>query len=411
MSKKNVKKAPELRFKGFSDDWEQRTLGEVFEQTSEYVNPQKDNIELWSLTVENGLTPKTERYNREFLVKKADKFKVVLHNDFVYNPMNLTLGAIDMNSLSKKVAVSGYYITMRVVGRYHNDYFRVWSRTSLAIKRYKLYATGSLLEKQRVQFPTLAQIKTTIPAIDEQEKIGQFFNELDNTIALHQRKLEQLSLLKQAYLQKVYPEQEHKVPKLRFANFQEDWKQRKLGSVTERITRKNKKLESTLPLTISAQYGLVDQETFFKKIVASKDVSGYFLLMNGEFAYNKSYSKDYPWGAVKRLDLYDKGVLSTLYITFKPIKVDSNFLIHYYDTTKWHKEVAIRAAEGARNHGLLNITAADFFDTNLPIPEADQEQYKIGMLFKQLDETITLHQQKLEKLQTLKKAYLQKMFI
>ncbi|CAH0346753.1 restriction endonuclease subunit S [Bacillus sp. CECT 9360] len=201
-----------------------------------------------------------------------------------------------------------------------------------------------------------------------------------------------------------------KSPQIRFAGFIDAWEHCRLGDVTERVTRKNKDLESTLPLTISAQYGLVDQETFFKKVVASKDISGYYLLMNGEFAYNKSYSKDYPWGAVKRLDLYDNGVLSTLYITFKPMKVDSDFLVCYYDTHNWHKEIAMRAAEGARNHGLLNITAADFFDTELFLPKTNDEQQKVGSFFKQLDETITLHQRKLELLRDTKKSLLQKMF-
>ena len=141
-----------------------------------------------------------------------------------------------------------------------------------------------------------------------------------------------------------------KSPQLRFEGFTDDWEQRKLKDIVNRVTRKNKNLESTLPLTISAQYGLVDQITFFNKQIASKDMSGYYLLQKGEFAYNKSYSKDFPWGAIKRLNMYDEGVLSTLYIAFLPFKVNSDFLVSYYETDGWHKEVAIRAAEGARNH-------------------------------------------------------------
>ena len=107
------------------------------------------------------------------------------------------------------------------------------------------------------------------------------------------------------------------VPQIRFKGFTDTWEQRKLGEIANRITRKNTNLESSLPLTISAQYGLIDQNEFFDKRIASKDVSGYFLLKNGEFAYNKSYSNDAPWGAVKRLDRYENGVLSTLYIVFE----------------------------------------------------------------------------------------------
>ena len=199
-------------------------------------------------------------------------------------------------------------------------------------------------------------------------------------------------------------------PKLRFKGFDDAWEQRKLSDISERVTRKNKNLEYSLPLTISAQYGLVDQHEFFNKRIAAKDVSGYYVIKNGEFAYNKSYSEGYPWGAVKRLDRYENGVLSTLYILFSVKNVDSDFLVSYYDTNNWHSEVQQRSAEGARNHGLLNISASDFFDTELVIPQDPNEQKKIGLLFKKLDSTITLHQRQCEALKKQKRFFLQNMF-
>ncbi len=201
-----------------------------------------------------------------------------------------------------------------------------------------------------------------------------------------------------------------KSPQLRFEGFTDDWEERKLSSISERVTRKNKNNESTLPLTISAQDGLIDQNDFFNKQVASRDVTGYFLVKNGEFAYNKSYSNGYPWGAIKRLDKYDIGVLSTLYIVFRPTEINSQFLVSYYDTTRWYREVSKNAAEGARNHGLLNIAPTDFFNTLLVVPKIVDEQEKIGAFFKQLDDTIALHQRKLDLLKEQKKGYLQKMF-
>ena len=202
-----------------------------------------------------------------------------------------------------------------------------------------------------------------------------------------------------------------KVPELRFKGFTDDWELRKLSSIAERVTRKNKNNESTLPLTISAQDGLVDQNDYFNKQVASRDVTGYFLVKNGEFAYNKSYSNGYPWGAIKRLDKYEMGVLSTLYIVFKPTAINSQFLVSYYETTRWYREVSKNAAEGARNHGLLNISPNDFFNTLLTIPKSAEEQQQIGSFFKQLDETIALHQRKLDLLKEQKKGFLQKMFV
>ena len=170
-----------------------------------------------------------------------------------------------------------------------------------------------------------------------------------------------------------------------------------MGELVDRVVRKNINNESTLPLTISAQYGLVDQITYFNNRVASRDVSNYYLVLNGEFAYNKSTSDGYPFGAVKRLDLYEKGVLSTLYIVFAPKKeqqIDSDYLTVFFDTDRWHKGVAERAAEGARNHGLLNISAEDFFDIDLSVPKDIVEQKQIGAFIRQLDHLITLHQRK-----------------
>ena len=188
---------------------------------------------------------------------------------------------------------------------------------------------------------------------------------------------------------------DRKKPAIRFKGFTEDWEQRKLGEITDRVVRKNINNESTLPLTISAQYGLIDQVIYFNNRVASRDVSNYYLVLNGEFAYNKSTSDGFPYGAVKRLDLYRKGVLSTLYIVFcikNKKKTNSDFLTFFFDTDRWHKGVYERAAEGARNHGLLNISADDFFDIDLFLPKSEQEQAVIGAYFKQLDNLITLHQ-------------------
>ncbi len=207
--------------------------------------------------------------------------------------------------------------------------------------------------------------------------------------------------------------EKRKIPAVRFKGFEDDWEQRKLVNVVERITRKNDNFESTLPLTISAQYGLIDQNEFFDKRVASKDISGYYLVRKGEFAYNKSTSTDAPWGAIKRLERYENGVLSTLYIVFKILDEDemnSDYLVCYYETDLWHKGIQMIAAEGARNHGLLNIAPADFFETVLTMPKDVEEQKQIGQYFQQLDHLITLHQRKLEKMQLVKKSMLEKMF-
>lgn len=183
-----------------------------------------------------------------------------------------------------------------------------------------------------------------------------------------------------------------------------------MGDITKRISRKNLNLDSTLPLTISAQYGLVDQRKFFDKQIASKKLENYLLLKNGEFAYNKSYSKDYPFGAIKRLNNYKLGVLSTLYIAFKPVSINTDYLEEYFDSTKWYKEIYKRATEGARNHGLLNISPQDFFELNLSIPNNRIEQERISKILKLLSLVITLQQRKLEQLKTIKQELIKRLF-
>lgn len=206
MFPKKDEKKPEIRFAGFTDDWEQRKLGDVFEQTANIVNPNEEKIELWSLTVEDGLTSKTERYNREFLVKKDNNFKEVRPGDIVYNPMNMTLGAVGYNGMSKSVAVSGYYTTMIANEGYDSYYINTWLKGPQAISLYKIFATGSLIEKQRVQFSTLSIIPATFPNYEEQQKIGQYFSNLDHIITLHQRKCDEIKEIKKFMLKNMFPQ-------------------------------------------------------------------------------------------------------------------------------------------------------------------------------------------------------------
>lgn len=192
---------------------------------------------------------------------------------------------------------------------------------------------------------------------------------------------------------------------MRFPEFSGEWEKYVLTEFVERVTRRNKGNECKLPLTISAQYGLVDQITFFNKIIASDDMSNYYLLTNGDFAYNKSYSSEYPWGAIKRLDRYEYGALSSLYICFRPLNhVSSDFLTHYFETKKWHQGISEIAVEGARNHGLLNIGIQDFFATKHYLPQSILEQEKIACFLNLIEERIRLQNKIIEKLETLIKG-------
>jgi len=201
-----------------------------------------------------------------------------------------------------------------------------------------------------------------------------------------------------------------KYPKLRFPGFEDPWQVERLCDFAVRVTRKNSGGESDLPLTISSKDGLVDQVSYFNKTVASKDMSGYYLLYNGEFAYNKSYSVGYDFGSIKRLDRYSMGALSTLYICFALKKHDSDFIKAYFDSLKWYREIYMISAEGARNHGLLNVPTEEFFDTKHHLPTSLAEQRKIAAFLIALDKRIAAQQALVENLKKYKRGALQQIF-
>ena len=391
---------PAIRFKGFTDTWEQRKVREVTDRYDNLRIPVAASLRVAGTTPyygANGIQDYVEGYTHdgEFILVAEDGA-----NDLKNYPVKCVKGRIWVNNhahvLQGKCACA-------------DNQFLAYAISQADIE--SLLVGGG---RAKLNAETLMDIELLLPSKDEQIQIGHYLARLDNLITLHQRKYDKLTNVKKSMLEKMFPKNGSNVPEIRFKGFTEAWEQRKLGELVDRVVRKNINNESTLPLTISAQYGLVDQITYFNNRVASRDVSNYYLVLNGEFAYNKSTSDGYPFGAVKRLDLYEKGVLSTLYIVFAPKKeqqIDSDYLTVFFDTDRWHKGVAERAAEGARNHGLLNISAEDFFDIDLSVPKDIVEQKQIGAFIRQLDNLITLHQRELEKLKNIKKSCLENMFV
>ena len=379
----NTKRAPKVRFKGFTDAWEQRKLEALVDVCSgrDYKHLTEGDIPVYGtggymLSVSEALS-----YDKDAI---GIGRKGTIDKPYILNAPFWTVDTLFYAIPKEKVDLNFAFDIFQNIN---------WKKKDESTGVPSLSRTA------------INEIHILVPQYDEQQALGQLFYGIDRLITLHQRKLDKMKELKKTFLNLIFSQ------KLRFRGFTDSWELRKLGEITEKITRKNQSLESLLPLTISAQHGLIDQNSFFNKQIASKDVSGYYLIKNGEFAYNKSYSNAYPWGAIKRLDLHDKGVLSTLYIVFKPTNVESNFLVSYYSADNWHKEVSIRAAEGARNHGLLNISPQDFFETKLLIPNKYEEQEKIGVFFKKLDNLIIFNQDKINRLKNVKKILLRNMLI
>jgi type I restriction enzyme S subunit len=396
---------PQIRFTGFTDPWEQRKLGELFEEHSE-----KDRDDLPALTIiQGGGTVHRDESNRnlQFDRNSLSNYKVVDTGDFIVHLRSFE-GGLEKATCCGLVSPAYHIFRGKNVD---SDFYYLYFRSKRFIDADLKPHVYGIRDGRSIDIEGMKTIFIPWTNLAEQRRIGAFFDHLDSLITLHQRKYDKLCVLKKSMLDKMFPKGGSLYPEIRFAGFTDPWEQRKLGEVARRVTRKNENGDSDLPLTISAQYGLVDQRTFFNSQVASKDMSGYFLLHRGEFAYNKSTSTDSPWGAIKRLEKYDMGCVSTLYICFELLSGDSDFLVTYYETDRWYKSVQLIAAEGARNHGLLNIAPDDFFETQICIPKRIDEQRRIGAFFDRLDSLITLHQRKLELLRNIKKSMLDKMFV
>ena len=366
-------------------------MGDVFEQTANFVNPNDDDIELWSLTVEDGLTPKSERYNREFLVKKKTNFKEVRPGDIVYNPMNMTLGAVGFNGMAKSVAVSGYYTTMVANKGYDSYYINTWLKSPQAISLYKTFATGSLKEKQRVQFPTLSIIPATFPEHDEQTKIGSYFEHLDHLITLHQRKCEETKTLKKYMLQKMFPQNGHSVPEIRFSGFTEDWEQRKLSELSEKTfgggtpkTSNESFWKGNIPWIQSSD--LIEGSLF--DIEPRKYIS--------QEAVDKSATKLVPENSVAIVTRVGVGKLAFMpfsyatsqdFLSLSVLKTEPQFTV-YALYKKLQSE--LNAVQGTSIKG---VTKNELLAKEIMIP-CYEEQEKIGSYLHSLDHLITLHHRK-----------------
>ena len=308
-----------------------------------------------------------------------------------------------------KLYYAGFLIRANVAE--HNPYFvfsqlhthRYWRWVSIMSARSGQPGINSL---EYASFP----IFTT--TLKEENKISSLLSLIDERITTQNKIIEDLKKLKSAICEKLFSSPKDKQPQIRLYGFFGDWHFVRLSDICHRICRKNTGEQCKQVLTIAAQYGLVSQEEFFNKNIASENLSGYYLLQKGDFAYNKSYSGDYVWGTVKRLDNYEQGVLSPLYICFRPdpARVDSDFLIYYFESKKWHKTVANIAGEGARNHGLLNISVVDYFNTIHCIPSMD-EQKQIAQIIGTLLSKIAREQRMLNCYAAQRQYLLRQMFI
>ena len=411
---KKVLNVPNLRFPEFTGEWMKCKFGEIATGFDYGMNAAAKPYDGQNKYIRiTDIDEASSTYNNSSIVSPDG----ILSENYVVNEGDILLARTGASTGKSylyrksdgKLYYAGFLIRANVAE--HNPYFvfsqlhthRYWRWVSIMSARSGQPGINSL---EYASFP----IFTT--TLKEENKISSLLSLIDERITTQNKIIEDLKKLKSAICEKLFSSPKDKQPQIRLYGFFGDWHFVRLSDICHRICRKNTGEQCKQVLTIAAQYGLVSQEEFFNKNVASENLSGYYLLQKGDFAYNKSYSGDYVWGTVKRLDNYEQGVLSPLYICFRPdpARVDSDFLIYYFESKKWHKTVANIAGEGARNHGLLNISVVDYFNTIHCIPSMD-EQKQIAQIIGTLLSKIAREQRMLNCYAAQRQYLLRQMFI
>ena len=380
---------PNLRFPEFSGEWENCQIANILSIGSgrDYKHLEKGNIPVFGTG--GYMTSVNECiYDGEttFIGRKGS-----INKPFYYNGKFWTVDTLFYTHSFNKTTPKFVYCLFQTIN---------WLR-------YNEASGVPSLSKD-----TIEKIKVFIPQLDEQRKISEMLSVIDERIATQNKIIEDLKKLKSAIIDKSFCYPNESSPQKRFIGFTEEWHLVHLSDICQRVRTKNFNTQCTLVLTIAAQFGLVSQEEFFNKSVASDNLEGYYLLRKGDFAYNKSYSGDYAWGAVKRLECFSEGVLSPLYICFRPdtARIDSDFLAHYFESKKWYKGIADIAGEGARNHGLLNLSVIYYFKTLHRIPSI-HEQKAIANALNKLTSKISIEKNLYDDLLLQRQHLLQQMFI
>ena len=381
---------PEIRFPGFTEDWEQRKFKEIINERREKTKVENEDILLSSAI--KGMFLNSELFSH-FRGSSNIGYLKIKKNDLILSAQNLHLGNCNVNLRFDSGIVSPAYKVYELVNAEPN-YINSWLKRDTT-KNFFLKATteGASVCRKNIEWETLYSQKLYIPKIEEQIKIGNFFKQLDETIALHQRKLDLLKETKKGFLQKMFPKNGAKVPEIRFPGFTEDWEQRRLQEVVDRY--------DNLRIPITASKRVAGNTPYYGANGIQGYVEGYthdgeFILVAEDGANDlKNYPVQYVDGKVWVNN-------HAHVIQAKENLADNMFLMNAI------RSINIEPFLVGGGRAKLNADVLMKLEVIIPLKS---EQQKIGNFFKQLDDTITLHQRKLDLLKETKKGFLQKMFV
>ena len=405
--KNNNMNAPEIRFPGFTDPWEQRKFKDLFRERREKTTVEDEDV-LLSCAI-TGIYLNSELFGHQRGRSNIGYLKIKM-NDLILSAQNLHLGNANVNKRFEHGIISPAYKVYEIK-ECNPDFIQAWVKQE-STKKFFLDVTteGASQCRKNIDWNMLANSTIPVPSESEQSVLGSFITVLDNAITLHQRKCDELKIYKKGLLQQMFPQPGEAFPRVRFPGFTDPWEQRKLSEIAEKVTQKNTEMKYKETLTNSAEHGIINQTDFFDKEISNADkIDGYFIVDHDDFVYNPRISSLAPVGPINRNKLNRSGVMSPLYTVFRTHDINTLYLEWFFKSDTWHSFMKFNGDSGARSDR-FSIRNDLFFTMPISVP-SKEEQSLIGAFFEQVDANITLHQRKCDELKNYKKGLLQKMFV
>ena len=398
---------PTIRFKGYTDDWEQRKLNEIADKVSE-KNKNNEFSEPFTNSAEQGIISQKDYFDREIVNNEnLNGYYIVRNDDFIYNPrisVTAPVGPINRNRLGRNGVMSPLYTVFRTHD-IDNLYLEFYFKTTKWHRFMKLNGdSGARFDRFTISSTQFMEMPIPYPTLEEQQKIGEYFDSLDNLITLHHRKCEETKILKKYMLQKMFPQNGQKVPEIRFKGFTEDWEQRKLGELYQRNTERNENLIGYDKTISVATMSYKDDGNG----ASESSLSTYKVLRVGDIAFEGHTNKQFRFGRFVVNDI-GTGIMSPRFSTLRPLnEMPVNFWKQYIHSESVMRRILVNSTKAGTMMNELVIP--EFLNQTIMVP-SENEQAVIGQYFTNLDHLITLHQRKCEELKNIKKFMLQNMFV
>ena len=401
-------KKPALRFKGFTDPWEQRKLEEYLEVSSqknfEGIYTKEDVL---SVSGDFGIVNQIEFQGRSFAGASVANYGVVETGDIVYtkSPLKSNPYGIIKANKGKNGIVSTLYAVYKPKQSVNPEFVQIYFEQDARMNNYMhpLVNKGAKND-MKVSAENALKGQIVFPDIKEQRTISEFFRNLETLITLHQRKYEKLVNIKKSMLDKMFPQNGASVPEIRFKGFTDPWEQRKLKELYFQLTERNTDL---LPYQKTLSVATMSFKTDGNG-AADTSLANYKRLRTGDIAFEGHTSKEFRYGRFVLNDVGD-GIMSPRFSALRPLhEMPINFWKYYIHYEPIMRKVLVNSTKAGTMMNELVIN--DFLQGSILVPSM-AEQQAIGRFFKQLDTLITLHQRKLDKLQNIKKSCLEKMFV